>query len=504
MGTGAISSPQQGTTTTAKAPTGGLVEDGEFLRRVMLDLVGYPPNLDQVKAFMAAGEANKRSAKVDELLASEEFADYWSRLFCEVYFGNYHDVNMDTMPKLSKAASARIVEDFRTWFRLKLSKDASYVEIIRDMLDARGTDQGDPALAYKLSFYRTGEPMPSEFANDMSRHLLGIRMVCAKCHDHPFDGWTVENYYSVAAFIVRQKARPNGGSGEKDAMEHVEIKYADDGEMMIPNEEKGGKKALNVKLAEGGTAKPVWIFGGEAAKNDDRMKVLAGLATGKNNQQFGRALGNRVWSWTVGRGIVYPVDDFNKRTLAGAQTARLEQLVRDLKDNKWSIKHLVRVICTSDAYQKSSAGEGTVTKVDFSRGVVRQLNGEQLMNSVYVATTGTPKKDPGHTMQMVASLFPAGAVWCETTPLPGNAREALLLRNNQEIMGLLNGGILSKVRGAQGDTKAKVNEMFLAALSRNATDSEKERFAKFIDGHNGNFEDAYWALLNTTEFVTRH
>ena len=498
-GSGAVSSPQQGT----KA-AGGSIEDGEFLRRVMLDLVAYPPNLDQVKAFMASTEANKRAAKIDELLASEEFADYWSRLFCEVYFGNYHDVVMDTMPKLSKAASARIVEDFRTWFRLKLSKDAPYTEIVRDMLDARGSDAGDPALAYKLSFYRAGERMPSEFANDMSRHLLGIRMVCAKCHDHPFDGWTVENYYSIAAFIVRQKARPNGGSGEKDAMEHIEIKYADDGEEMIPNEEKGGKKALNVKLAEGGMAKPVWLFGGEAAKNDDRMKVLAGLATGKNNPQLPRALANRVWSWLFGRGIVHPVDDFNKRTLAVAQTARLEGLVRDLKDNKFSIKHLVRVICNSDTYQKSAAGEGTVTKIDFSRGTVKQLNGEQLMNSVYVATTGSPKKDPSHTIQMVASLYPAGAVWCETTPLPGNARQALLLRNNSEIMGLINGGILSKIRGGAGDTKAKVNDMFLAALSRNASDPEKDRFAKFIEGHSNAYEDAYWAILNTTEFVTRH
>src|SRR5262245_30941395 len=91
LGSGAMSTPQT-------RPAGGTIEDGEFLRRVMLDLVGYPPNLDQVKAFIAKEEANKRSAKVDELLGSEEWADYWSRLFCEVYFGNYHEVVMDTMP----------------------------------------------------------------------------------------------------------------------------------------------------------------------------------------------------------------------------------------------------------------------------------------------------------------------------------------------------------------------------------------------------------------------
>ncbi len=482
----------------------GVAEDGEFLRRVMLDLVGYPPNLQQVKDFMAVTEANKRPAKIDELLASDDWSDYWSRLFAEVYFGNYHEVAMDTQPKLSKASSARIVADFMKWFKLKLSKDAPYTEIVRDMLDARGTDAGDPALGYKLSFYRTGESMPAEFANDAARHLLGIRMVCAKCHDHPFDKWTTDHYYSLAAFIVRQKARPSGSGAEKDSSDHVEVKYADDGEMMIPNEEKGGKKALNVKLADGGIAKPFWLFGGEAGKNDDRMKILSNLVTSKADSQLPRALANRVWGWLFGKGVVHPVDDFSMRNKPASQ-ALLEGMVRDLVENKYSIKHLLRVITNSDAYQRACSSDTLYSKVDFSRGTVKQLNGEQLLNSVYVACTGTPKKDVGHTLQMVASLYPAGAVWCETTPLPGNARQALLLRNNSEIMGLINGGILSKVKATGKDTKEKVDEMFLAALSRKASDGEKDRYAKFIDGHGGNgWEDAYWTLLNTTEFVTRH
>jgi len=527
LGSGAMSSPQDtkaGAQSTATKPAssatvdGGVKgiggyntqrqspvgEDGEFLRRVMLDLVGYPPNLDQVKAFMAATETNKRPAKIEELLASEDFADYWSRLFAEVYFGNYHEVAMDTNPKLSKASSARIIDDFLKWFRLKLNKDAPYTEIVAQMLDARGTDAGDPALGYKLSFYRTGESMPSEFANDMARHLLGIRMVCAKCHDHPFDKWTTDHYYDLASFIIRQKARPSGSGAEKDSSDHVEIKYAEEGEMQKPNEEKGGKKAVNVKLSEGGMAKPIWLFGGEAGKNDDRMKVLANLVTSKADPQLPRALANRVWGWLFGRGIVHPVDDFSMRNKP-ASPALLEGLVRDLVENKYSLKHLIRVITNSDAYQRASANDAKYEKIDYSCGTVKQLNGEQLMNSVYVACTGTPKKDVGHTLQMVASLYPAGAVWCETTPLPGNARQALLLRNNSEIMGIINGGIMSKIKSAAGSTQDKVNEMFLAALSRKATEGEKARYAKFIDGHSGSgWEDAYWTLLNTTEFVTRH
>src|SRR5436190_5163906 len=158
----------------AAASQSPLADDGEFLRRLMLDLVGYPPTAAQVRAFSADAAEGKRLAKIEELLATDDFADYWSRLFAEVYFGNYHDVAMNTAPPLSKPASARIIGDFLKWFRLKLQKDAPYSEIVSAMLDARGSDEGDPALAYKLSFYN-GEGAYIEFANGAARHLLGIR-----------------------------------------------------------------------------------------------------------------------------------------------------------------------------------------------------------------------------------------------------------------------------------------------------------------------------------------
>ncbi|MBI3855766.1 MAG: DUF1549 domain-containing protein [Planctomycetes bacterium] len=476
-----------------------VAEDGEFLRRVMLDLVGYPPNLDQVKAFMAETAPNKRVVKIDELLASDDFADLWARQFAEVYFGNYHEVPMDTMPKLGKTASARIVGDFLKWFKLKLNKDTPYTEIVSQMLDARGTDEGDPAMAYKLSFY-TGEGQAIEFSNGVARHLLGIRLVCARCHDHPFDKWRVEDYYGLADFVYRQKARGYGNGGEKDSVDHVELKYADDGDIMMPTIK--GSKDAEVKLSHGGAAAPNFLFGGAAGKNDDRMKVLAMFMTNKTNTQLPRALVNRVWYWLMGRGIVHPVDDFNLKNKA-LSPALLEALVRSTIESKYSIKHVVRAICNSDTYQRACGSDQPVTKVTFSRANVKQLNGEQLLNSIKVACLGKPERATAQTMEMVGSLYPAGAVWCEVTPLPGNARQALLLRNNTQIMGWVNGPILQKVKATAGSDEDKVNEMFLAALSRPATDSEKKRYGAFVKKGSG-WEDAYWTLLNSTEFVTRH
>jgi len=477
-----------------------VAEDGEFLRRVMLDLVGYPPNLDRVRQFSTDTSPNKRVQVIEDLLATDDFADLWARQFAEVFFGNYHDVSMDTMPKLGKTASARIVGDFLKWFKLKLSKDTPYTEIVSQMLDARGTDEGDPAMAWKLSFY-SGEGQAIEFANGAARQLLGIRLVCARCHDHPFDKWRVEDYYGLADFIYRQKARGYGNGGEKDSVDHVELKYADDGDIQMPMIK--GSKDADVKLSHGGAAAPNFLFGGAAGKNDDRMKVLAMFMTNKSNTQLPRALVNRVWAWLMGRGIVHPVDDFNLKNKA-LSPALLESLVRSTIDSKYSIKHIIRAICNSETYQRACGSDQPVTKVTFSRANVKQLNGEQLLNSILVATQGRPERNTVRTMEMVGSLYPAGAVWCEVTPLPGNARQALLLRNNTQISSWINGPVIQKIKGSPGSVEDKIDMMFLAALSRPALDSEKKRYGAFLGGAGANWEDAYWTLLNSTEFVTRH
>ncbi len=477
-------------------------DDGEFLRRIMLDLVGYPPNLEQVKAFIADANAKKREAKIEELLASPEWSDYWSRLWAEVFFGNYHNVTMDTMPKLGKTSTERIVKEFMTWFKMKITKDAPWTDIVAQMLDARGSDEGDPALGYKLSFYQE-EGFTVTFSNGVAQQLLGIRMVCARCHDHPFDKWRVEDYYGIAAFVVRQKARGTGNGGEKDSVDHVEIKYAEEGEQMMPDIQGSGKKAVN--LSDGGVAKPVFPLTGQAAgKNDDRAKLFSIFMTSKGNTQLPKALANRVWGWLMGRGIVHPVDDFNLKNKA-LSPAILDALTRDLQGNKYSMKHLIRAICNTEAYQRGSSGETAMNKPNFSRATVRLLNGEQLIQSIRVATSGKPAKDVAPVLEMVGSLFPAGSVWTETTPLPGNARQALLLRNNTQIMSWISGGVLQSIKGGKGTIEEKIDDMFLAGISRTASENEKKRYKEFIEKNGGTgWEDAYWTILNSTEFVTRH
>jgi hypothetical protein len=487
-----------------KSGLAGLASDGEFLRRVMLDLVGYPPNLDQVKAFIADQNPNKRVQKIEELVESDDWADLFARQFAEVFFGDYHNVTMDTMPKLSNTASARIVKDFINWFKLKLNKDKPYTEIVQQMIDARGSDEGDPALAYKLSFYKE-EGQAIEFANGVARHLLGIRLICARCHDHPFDRWTVENYYGLAAFNIRQRVRASGNGGEKDTSNSITLTYADEGEMEIQRSPDANDKDSKVRLAQGGKADPVFLFGGAAGKQDDRAKVLANLITSKANAQLPRAMVNRVWGWMFGRGVVHPVDDFNLRNKA-LSPALLDTLTREFTGKNHSIKYLVKLIANTETYQRDCESDAAVTKVTFDRANIKPLTGEQLINSIQVATKGKPDRNIGQAKQMVASLYPAGTIWTEVSPLPGNARQALLLRNNNEVSGWISGGgVLSRIKSGAGSDEDKIKDMFLAALSRMPKDTELARYKKFIGSHQGSgWEDAYWTLLNTTEFITRH
>lgn len=494
LASGAVSSPQQAKkpkspmssgidSAAAGVAAGGktspLAEDGEFLRRVMLDLVGYPPNLQQVKAFMADPNPDKRAEKIDQLLDSEDWADRTARLFCEGWFGDYHKVPIMITPKIDTGAEQRIVNDFVAWMKLKLSKDAPYNrEIVDQIIRARGTGTGDPALLWKLACYSGGDDGPAiEFANRVSRHFLGIRLRCAQCHDHPFDQWKESHFYKMAAFFGRTQVK--GGAD-------VEVT------------ENGTMDALK---AYGGNWQPQFIYGQKPGKTDQWMDALALYMTGPDNTQLAPATANRVWSWLFGRGLVHPVDDFNmmNKPFGGGL---LGVLAKEFKASKYSIKALYRGICNSDTYQRSSANDASMTRPSFSAGWIKHLDAEQLQNSILVATGGMPSKDANTAISMVSPLFPADVVWCEVTPLPGNMRQALFVRNNHTIHGQISGGV-SRLGGAT--TAEKVAEMFLAVVSRKPTEAETARFVKYIDGHKGQgMEDAYWTLMNTTEFLSRH
>jgi hypothetical protein len=463
---------------TGGAKSSGLADDGEFLRRVMLDLVGYPPSLEQVKAFMADTNVDKRSERIDQLLDSEEWSDRTARLFCEGWFGDYHKVPIMIGTKLDAGTEQRVVNDFVAWMKLKLGKDAPYREIVEAIIRARGTGTGDPALLWKLSCFSGGDDGPAiEFANRVSRHFLGIRLRCAQCHDHPFDIWKEKHFYSMAAFFGRTKVKAG-----------ADVEVSEDG-------------SVDSYKTPMGNNQPMFIYGQKPGKTDQWMDALSVYVAGPENPQLAPATVNRVWSWLFGRGLVHPVDDFNKMTQATAGPI-LGVLAKEFRSSKYSIKGLYRGICNSDTYQRSSENEARMMRPNYAVGWIKHLDAEQLQNSIQVATGNRPSKDALTAIAMVSPLFPADVVWCEVTPLPGNMRQALFVRNNHTIQGQISSG-LAKLGGST--PAEKVADMFLAVLSRKPNQAETDRFVKYINGHQGQgMEDAYWTLMNTTEFLSRH
>ena len=187
--------------------------------------------------------------------------------------------------------------------------------------------------------------------------------------------------------------------------------------------------------------------------------------------------------------------------------AVLKAMANTLKTEQFSLQTLIRGICNSDTYQRACSSDADYKKVTFQKTGVQPLTGEQLINAVWVATTGRPTRDGGKKARdMIGSLFPAGSVWSEVTPLPSNARQALLLRNNREInQKISGGGEASRIRNLNAPLEQKVVELFMAVLCRMPNQKEFVRYLNFIKANKrSGFEDAMWTLMNSTEFVTKH
>jgi hypothetical protein len=308
---------------TAK-PESKPIGDAAFLKRIMKDLVDAAPSDAESKTFVDDTDAKKRLKKINQLLEDDRFANFWAGRFAEVYFGDIGKARFSMLSELPTGGEIIILGNFTLWLATKIKKDTPWSEVVSQMLDARGTSDGDPAMGYLLSFNR-GKGLAQEFAEGVSRHHLGIRLTCARCHDHPYDKWGEKDYYGMAAFVARQKLRFAKGV--------LELKYADSGELKMPT----------------GSYTPSFLYGQKPGANDDWMKQLGWYMTDRMNPQFPRALSNRVWGWLFGAGVVSPVDDFNATSGPLSKTL-LDLLQRDTVDNKFSLKRLVRVICSTSAY----------------------------------------------------------------------------------------------------------------------------------------------------------
>jgi hypothetical protein len=478
-------------------PPSDLCGDSEYIRRAYLDLCGIVPTPDEVRKFLADADADKRAKLIDSLLDRPEFADFWTLKWSDVFRSN------------RKTIQVKGIHVFQKWLRDHIDKNTGFDQVVKELLTANGSTFANPPANY----YRVAKD-PQNLAETTAQLFFGVRMQCAKCHNHPFERWSQDDYYSMAAFFARVKTKKDFLEPGNQQAPGGEVVYSDrGGEVTQPRTQK----VMQPKFLGGAVA--------VVPPDKDRREVLADWIVSPENPFFAKATVNRIWYHLNGRGIVDPVDDFRDSN-PSANDELLDALAKDFIASKYDVKHVIKVIMTSRTYQLSHRAN-EFNKEDakyFSHATTKLLTAEQLLDMLS-STTEVPEKFTGMPLGTRAVQLPDGdanhpflktfgqparelACECEREG-DSNLAQALLLINGPTVN--------DKVRNANnrvGKLMAKklsdedmVTELYLAMLSRPPSSKEMQLVLKHVgrfDDKRKAWEDVTWAIINMKEFLFRH
>lgn len=462
--------------------------DDEFLRRVTIDIAGRLPTVAEWEAFHADEAVDKRARTIDRLLATKEFAELWVMKFAELLQIRSSD---DVSPKAALL--------YFEWIEGRLGRGDPIDAIVRDLLTASGGTFDHPAT----NFYQV-ERDTLKVAENVAQSFLGMRIQCAQCHNHPFDRWTQNDYYAFAAFF--------GQVGRKGAQDPRETIVFDRrrGEVKHPvTEQDMAPKFL------GGAQPPT--------RGRDRRELVAEWITSPDNPYFAPHLANIVWEHFFGRGIVDPVDDVRVSN-PPSNPRLLDGLGREFRESGYDFRALVRRICNSATYQRSTRTNATHREDErnFSRARVRRLRAEVLLDAV-TQVTQTQDKFPGLPLGARAVQIADGRTStyfletfgrasretvcsCEVSMEP-NLSQALHLLNGETVQGKITQGNLVGVRLDAGvSPEAILRELYVRCLGRAPTEDERARLGELRGESEPKafLEDVFWALLNSKEFLFNH
>ncbi|HWB10489.1 MAG TPA: DUF1553 domain-containing protein [Pirellulales bacterium] len=472
-----------------------LCDDATFLRRAWLDLCGLLPPNDEVRRFLADDSPDKRARLVDELLERPQYADFWGmkwsdRLGCNQRF-------------VGKTGAIK----YHAWIRHQIEANVPEDEFARRLVTASGGNYGNPPAG----FYRLPRT-PEDRAEQVAQVFLGVRIGCARCHNHPGERWTQDDYYGLAAFFARLRYR------DGPFFNHIYDKE----ETIVPL--RSGELA-HARTGLVMQPKPLGAPTEPIPLEADRREKLADWLVSPDNPFFARAAVNRIWGHLFGRGIVEPVDDFRSSN-PPAHPELLDWLATDFASHGFDRKRLIRQIMRSRVYQLAATTNPSNAEDDryFSHASVRLLGAEQLLDAIAQAT-GTAEKFGGFPSGLRAVQLPDGeyahrflsafgrparAIACacerdsesnlgQALELVGGEQMEVQIRSpNGRVAGLL-------ARGANG--ASIVEELFLATVSRFPTDVERAELSARLDGSSDRraaAEDLMWALLNHQEFLFQH
>ncbi len=484
-----------------------LCDDETFLRRANLDLTGNLPSVAEYRAFVADTNPKKRSALVDQLIKSDAFTDLWTDLWAEmlrVKGGGYAPTATDT-----KAAEA-----YYDWIHEQMAKNRPLNEFVADQITGTGSNlTNGPANLYTMLVHDV-RFTPKNFAADASQLFTGVRIQCAECHNHPSDRWTQDDYYGWVSFFT--------GIQRKLGSEPREFYIYND------------PSAPPAKHAVDDRPMPPTVLGGEAPvpKSNDPRKALAAWLTSPKNELFSRNLANRIWAHHMGRGLIEPLDDIRVSN-PPTNKALLDALAARLAKNNFDLRDLVREICNSRVYQLSAKPNATNASDNrqFSRSQLRRMRADVLLDAIVKATNSErnfnyfpkgikaiqqyPRSDGDtnspHTGDSFFTIFGrAGraSVNVDDTKMEPTLSQTLHFIAGETVQNQINGGqVVPKLLAANTPPEAIIEELYIRALSRKPAVGELKAMLELVGTNPRDrkaYEDIFFGLLNSTEFLFNH
>lgn len=487
-------------------PPSGLVDDSTFLRRATLDIAGRIPTREESTKFLNDTSIDKRDAAIDRLLSSPDYADFFANKWTAL-LKNRRDDASDIKSNFA----------FHAWIRDNMLTNKPYDQFVRELLAATGTVQGNPPVAW---YKRVKEP--KQQLEDVAQLFLGVRMQCAQCHHHPFERWSQDDYYSMAAFFSQIGRKPSNTRGE-DLIFH----------------KRGVATAKNVKT--GLALKPA-AFGDSipeiASDEDPRLKLVDWMSS-PENPFFAKALVNRYWKHFFQRGLIEPEDDIRDSN-PPTNPELLTALEKHFVANHFDLRDLIKTITTSNAYQLSSSPLPLNTQdlQNYSHYYPRRLQAESMLDAIDALCesqtdfpnlpTGTKAIALPDNSYNVASPFlkvfgrPESESVCECERVQSSSlAQSLHLINAADIKNKIAraGGRADRLSQESQPLEDKVREIYLAALSRQPRENELQVAVEYLkeprSNNDGNpmdpatatflnFQDLIWALINTKEFLFNH
>lgn len=480
-------------------PPSPAAEESDFLRRAYLDTIGVLPTVEETKSYLADPGTDKRSRLIESLLARTEYVDYWAYQWSDLLLLNSN--------RLRPAA----VWAFYRWIREQVAANRPWNEFAKEIVTASGSTLENGATNFFVL-----HKDPQDLTESMSVTFLGMSIGCARCHDHPLERWTLDDYYGLANLFGRVQQKNTEVDGES-------VVYAAlQGEVKHPTKpQPAPPRPLD------GTALPFDDAG-------DRREHLATWLTAPENPYFARAIVNRVWANYMGRGLVEPVDDL-RLTNPASNPELLEALAQDLVSHNYDVKHLIRTIMSSAAYQRSSTaipGNSTDDRF-YSHYLPKRMSAEVLLDSLS-QVTGAPTKFEGFPAGWRALQLPDSNVTsyflssfgrparefpcaCERTEDP-SITQSLHLSNGETLNQKLQGpeGKIAAAIQAKQSNEQIIEDLFLAALCRPPTMEELRQIQEVIPAFKEDageeekqerrdaIEDAFWSVLTSKGFLFVH